>query len=345
MDIGNVVDIGQWQRIQDLFANVIGVSLFTVSKEGKLVTRPSNTSPFCESLRCATLFGLKACLDCINQNVQMYLAHQKHEVELLCGLHSFVIPIFVDKKEIIAFIIAGPFTLGGKKKSTEYKEVADVLGIDFELYLDGLRDIKSFTYKSINSVILLLSEAIGYMTELGYQKHQLEALLPGFIKKSESTNNAYAHLYVNKLLNALLDIAIGITKADTGSVMLIDESNEELYLKLSKGLVSDGILSTRTKLGEGISGKVAEEKIGYLFSSEKEYNKLYESDLKRSEIAASIVMPIVGFSKTMGVLSINTINHNVRFNKRNIGLIKKLCDLAAIALYSFYNDEMSFNKE
>ena len=332
--LADLIDLQRWRKIQDLFADVIGVTIYTVDAQGNLIIKPSNVTRLCDELRISSLYGLKTCIDCIQDNVKSFLEVQKVDIPCQCGLYNFVIPITIDEKEVIGFLIAGPIILGGRKKPEDYKEITDKMGIDLDDYMDAIREIKVFSFKGVNSVVSLLHDSINYLVKLGFQKNKLETWLPGFLKLSENNRIAYAHLYLNKLLNSLLDITIAVTKGESGSVMMYNEKSNELIVKLSRGINLDLVNQTRIKNGERISGFVAAERKGYLFN-DKIKNKGLKTLMKRPEIKSSMVIPINIGENLYGVFTVNAYNDNNSFNKRNLGLLNQLGDLAAIAITTF----------
>lgn len=331
--ITQFLDLKEWNKIQDLFSEVIGVSIYTVDKEGNLLTRPSRISHLCDELRTSSLFCVKKCIECVQSNIETFLETQKVDIPCQCGFHNFIIPIVIDETEIVGFLIAGPVILGGRKKKEEYVELCRQIGIDLDLYFDSLHDIKEFSYKSVNSVVNLLSDAVNYMMKLGYQRVKIEAWLPGFLNLAPANNRAYSQLYLNKLLNSLLDIAIELTRAHSGSVMICDHVRGTCHVKVSRGLKIDfGQYDKRSALR--IADIVVYEKRGYLINESLENNQI-KAHLKRPEIKSSIVVPIRIDTRVFGAFSVNSHSDTVRFNKRTLAILNQLGDLTGVALTQF----------
>lgn len=62
---------------------------------------------------------------------------------------------------------------------------------------------------------------------------------------------------LSEVLEHLLDGAAGVTGAEQGSIMLIDEETRDLTIRAAIGLPAEVVRQTRMKLSEGISGYVA----------------------------------------------------------------------------------------
>src|SRR3990170_8914477 len=68
---------------------------------------------------------------------------------------------------------------------------------------------------------------------------------------------------INALANYLLDRAIEYTNAEKGSLMLLNE-RDELYILAARGFEMLFIETYKIKMGEGIAGAVAQDRIPVL---------------------------------------------------------------------------------
>jgi ligand-binding sensor protein len=337
--IAQFLDLKEWNKIQDLFSDVIGVSIYTVDKKGNLLTRPSRVSHLCDELRRSSLFCVKKCIECVQSNIETFLQTQKVDIPCLCGFHNFIIPIVIEDTEIIGFLIAGPVILGGRKKKEDYVELCRRIGIDIDLYFDSLHEVKEFSYKSVNSVIHLLGDAVNYMIKIGYQRIRLETWLPGFLNLAPANNRAYSELYLNKLLNSLLDIAIELTRAHSGSVMICDRSRGDCQVSISRGLKIDFAQYDKHSALR-IAQIVVNEKKGFLINESLD-NARIKPHLKRPEIKSSIIVPIRIDNKVFGAFSVNSHSDTVRFNKRTLAILNQLGNMTGVALTQFNVDEFA----
>ena len=330
----NIIDLKKWHKIQDLFASVIGVSIYTLDREGDLIISPSKITRLCVELRQNAFSCPETCIDCVGHAVNSFLEKQKNHVSCVAGLDNFIVPIMVEELHVVGFLVVGPVLLGGRRKDDVYRAVCEEIGIDFEIYIDALREVKVFSHASMHSVISLLSDTINYIVKLGYQKKKVELWFPGFLNSNENSQNAYTKLYLNKLLNSSLDIAMSVTKADSGSVMIYDRKHSELSVRLSQGSSLNVCDFPPVKLGEKISGYVASERKGLLLSGQVQ-SLAIKRRLKRPEIRASFVIPIKMEDVLYGVFSVNAFSDNELFNNKNLLLLSQLGELAAAAISNF----------
>ena len=67
-------------------------------------------------------------------------------------------------------------------------------------------------------------------------------------------------LEVDDLLQAVMELATRVVKAEAASILLLDEKTNELYFDVALGEAGEEIKQIRLKVGEGLAGWVAEHK-------------------------------------------------------------------------------------
>lgn len=107
------------------------------------------------------------------------------------------------------------------------------------------------------------------------------------------------------LLKFLLEVAVKATDSTAGSIMLFSEEAGELYIAHALGLSERVIKNTRQKLGDGISGWVAQTREAQLLQKPSE-RALYARDRDRMEIASAISVPLIWEERLLGVLNVST---------------------------------------
>lgn len=136
-----------------------------------------------------------------------------------------------------------------------------------------------------------------------------------------------------ELVNSIVNVACKFLRSNAGSLMLIDENNNELYIAASKGIPASVAESVRMRIGEGVAGMVAK-------TGEPIFVEDIESDIRflrpnaetRYETKSFISVPLKVKNRVAGVLNVNA-NHIVRsFEDSDVRLLTILADQAAINL-------------
>jgi ligand-binding sensor protein len=336
----SLMDVAHLQKIQDLFANVIKAPLQVVDIQANPVTTLSEPASICKTIRLTSLFGLDHCRECLVKGLKQFLEYQHDVFECNFGLKHYFIPIVLDEGEVIGFIVLGPILIGKRKLPHEFdQELMRSFGMDTEAVAELLHDVTLFSYKGIEAINALLRDAVHYMVELAHHKNKLQSWLPGFLNFSyNSKNSNYITLYKNRLLNVLLEIALDLTKADRGSVLLFNKEEKKLEMKIAYGLNDRFVQHYAVEPGEGLAGYVFRSAKSLLITKNQPQDDdqpMIASLLTRSEIDSSFIIPLKVFKDVFGVLCITSLKHNHKFNTYTLKLLDKLGELSGVAVASF----------
>ena len=232
ISLTDIVDFERWQSLQDHFGQAIGVSVRTVDKTGNLIVRPSNLTGFCEEIL-KTSVGIARCGKCLPSNISdlMVVNRWKEGYQCHAGLHIFCVPVIASNNTPLAYILVGPVFLGRRRETQGYQRLAKDLGIDLDTIIDCSTEVKLFTFAGIQSVIELISDMTCYVAQLGYRRFRLERMIP-LPKISKFVHK----FYIDKILNALLEVSSNTAGTESGSIMLLDRGTNESDLGAGGGL-------------------------------------------------------------------------------------------------------------
>ncbi len=134
------------------------------------------------------------------------------------------------------------------------------------------------------------------------------------------------------ILRTIADRAINLFNVSNAFVYLYDPDAQELELKFNK--TSSSALGSRLKMGEGISGSVAES-LSPLFVNDYMTWPGRVSRFEDSDIAAVLCVPMLYGGQLIGVLGIHE-NHpsELKFSQEDVHFLSLFASQAAAALYS-----------
>jgi diguanylate cyclase (GGDEF)-like protein len=126
------------------------------------------------------------------------------------------------------------------------------------------------------------------------------------------------------ILDLMLDVILDVMKAENGSVMLFDDTGEEMSIKSSRGLKNDIIQKTRVRLGSGISGKVAATGRSVFLKgvSGERRSGITPQDLRKPEIDTAYVIPLKIKNGTIGTLNVSSSNKGHRIEPQQEHVIQ-----------------------
>ncbi|OGW61026.1 MAG: hypothetical protein A2Y48_08130 [Nitrospirae bacterium RIFCSPLOW2_12_42_9] len=168
--------------------------------------------------------------------------------------------------------------------------------------------------------------------ELRENLKQVKKELSFFMKVGKALTST---LELDKVLEIIMENVHCLVKPESWSLLLLDDERNDLYYVIAKGRLPDAVKGVRLQMGEGVAGRVAENGKPLIISSvskEKRYSSFLKNN-NRGFISKSILcVPIINKKKTIGVLETINKKDNTPFHKRDMELMSKLADQAAIAI-------------
>lgn len=320
----DLIDIGEWQKIQNSFSAISGMCIRTVDTNGLALTTPSSEPKLCKLVK-KTRLRKDICGTCLPTFMGGYAEVDKN-LSFSCkqGLHQFMVPLKSANDKIVCYIIFGPVILVMRKTKEEYREIAEELNVDLDEFWNAILEIRVISFNRVQSTIELVKTIGEYILKLACRHITIEEEIKEIVRPDSKQ--------LNNLFNMFLEVAVQISGADIGSVMLLDESMKELTIRSSYGLPEEVARNTRIKLGEGLSGLAAKEDRLILISEKPEDSRI-KYYLERPYIASSVVIPIKLREKVLGVINLAVLqSSSVRFDADNAKMINKLAELTTLAL-------------
>ncbi|RJQ50896.1 MAG: GAF domain-containing protein [Actinobacteria bacterium] len=138
------------------------------------------------------------------------------------------------------------------------------------------------------------------------------------------------NIELDAVLNAALEQVVSVTKADSGSIMLLDKDGRTMMIQAARGIPADVVASTRTNVGEGIAGWVAETKEPLILVDGMDPR--FKKELKREDIMSAITVPLTCKEKVIGVLSVNRKKSAEFFTKENLNVVTSFAGQLAVTI-------------
>ena len=323
----DVVEQARWQKVQDHFAGVLGIPIRTVNPVHELLVSPSWPSGFAVD---RAIESLK-----IGEELDTLLPIDEPLLEISSLTTSLsityaAVPTRATAERIVAYFVTRPMIVGPREDEAQFRRRVSSLGHNPQALWPLLLSLKLYSFSSIRSVLHLLEEVGTSLVQLACQAKQLTMMMPATARMDQAVGGYYA----DRVLHTLLEAAVLAAKAEGGSVMLY-ENDDTLRIKAAEGLSEEIIAQTRIKRGEGIAGLAATQH-DVLLVDEQTGNEQLKELMRQPQLASSLVAPLAPDPKRepIGVLNLRTTNHAARFTQEHVELLKRLTELASIALKS-----------
>lgn len=324
LSLGDLLDVENWQKIQDNFSAVTGVNLRTVDADCRPFTKPSAEPRLCSQVLKEAQQKEKICGSCLPTFLGgRWIVDKNLSYKCEVGLCNFAAPLKLRMDRALGYVLAGPVILVKRKPKEEYRGLAEELNIDIENLWGALLEIKVISFHGVESMLELIQDVCEYALSLAYKN----------LMKQKEVVMAIEPAKLNKIFEALLDVAFEVTNADVGSVMLLDRVNDALTIRASRGITDEIVRNTKVRLGDGISGLAAKEGKSFIIDQDIKDNRIRRY-LNRPQITSSMVLSLKSEDKVVGVMNLGVLGSSqVKFSPEKLSLINRLVDLAVLALY------------
>jgi len=153
---------------------------------------------------------------------------------------------------------------------------------------------------------------------------RLRTLMPLF----EVSSALMSEVKLDRLFDLIVDIVKRETNADRVSLMVLDESSQQLSIEAAVGLPSNIVNSTRATVGQGIAGSVAQSGEALLLNGAVNHAWAGEGE----PITSAICVPLKVKGRVIGVLNSSNIVREGSFSKSDLDMMTILAGQAAIAI-------------
>jgi len=171
---------------------------------------------------------------------------------------------------------------------------------------------------------ILIEERIRVET-LNKRLEELESLF-----KVTTTVNSRLHL--SGMLDTITQTAVDCLKADQSSLLLMDETKRELRCEAAHGMRCERTRSEKVGLEEGVTGYVALKGEPLLLNSEVDGSRFKNLVEKNVDITSALCVPLKVEGKVIGVLNVNKVKREEKFNENDLKLLSIFADNAAMAI-------------
>lgn len=138
-------------------------------------------------------------------------------------------------------------------------------------------------------------------------------------------------LDVHEILEKSLQQTVQVTNADQGSIMLTEHNADRLRIVASYGLSPEVVEETSVRLGEAISGYVAQSRKPLLVTDARN-DQRFRGFTPRDEIRSAMSVPVVTRYEVVGVMNVSRKEMSRPFSTQDLQLLTTLAGQIALAV-------------
>ena len=177
----------------------------------------------------------------------------------------------------------------------------------------------------------LLSETIAHEREIEQQNRQLQALSQQLLALQQVAMAVTSRLGLPKLLDFIARSAAELLGGESASIFLLDD-NETLTVHGAYGLNDDTVRNTRFKVGQGITGHVAQSGEPMIVAdapNDPRYDGAYFGD---EDFLSIISAPLTLGKTVIGALNVHHSQRRSAFDENHLRILALLANHAAVAI-------------
>lgn len=323
----------KWWDILSRFIDVLRMNLFIIDVENRMVLPPEEGK-----------FGSRFIIDSTFRTdihrqdgfiEQFDRKEPYYENVNQYQLATYAIPIKTDKGATFAYMVIGPVIMNKRLSIGEYEQLAEANGIEPNVLIDEVSELRVVSNVMMNSILELLTEIVTECVDKSIKEHKLDELISTgeTVDKNmiNMINDMSSTIRLDELLGTLLDSALKITQSECGSVMVVDGQSGEMTIKVSRGIDLEIVNEAKIKIGEGISGIAAEKEEDFIINEDSKSNNRIGHLMQRPDVKHALVIPLKARGKVFGVLNLHTKDAENRIENK-IDHLKHLTNLISSAL-------------
>lgn len=161
---------------------------------------------------------------------------------------------------------------------------------------------------------------------------QLKKELSFFINVSKALTST---LELDKVLDIIMENVQKLVRSERWTLFLLDGERNDIYVAVTKGKQPEGLQEMRLKMGEGVAGWVAEKGKSLIIRDvldDRRFSGFFKNKGKGFIPNYVLCVPIIDKKKTIGVLEVADKKDGAPFTNKDMELLLKLVDQAAIAI-------------
>lgn len=193
---------------------------------------------------------------------------------------------------------------------------------------ESVANVKKLAIEATEAVQAVADKVKNYQNmvgELESKRYQLKSV-------RELADALVCVLNLEHLLDMIVESGLHLAKAKTGSIMLITPETNYMTIRTARGMREDIIKKVRVKIGEGISGYVAQTGEPLLIKDIENAGRFSKKSASKYETHSLISVPLKIKEKIIGVLNINNKVTGESFDEDDLSLTMMLASYAAISI-------------
>ncbi len=330
----DLIDVAALQELQDAFADLTGMAASIRDDQGRLVTRPSGSSRFCELIGGA-LHDNEAC------RLSNYAAASAAAAEGRSDPVRYV--CHADLTQYAAAVrlqgrVLGTVVLGDvPEKPIPRDQVHDLAvryHLDEEELAEAAADLEPLPEERMQAAVRFLQLLAGTLTHLCWQQAVLRERVEELTLLSETSRLLSSTLEPDAVLDNIVRTMAEIMNVKACSLRLLNPDGDELVLKATHGLSPSYLEKGPVLVDENPNDRAAlAGEVVMVRDMREDPNVRYSDHARREGLVSSLSMGLVAKGEPLGTLHVYTAEPHT-FTDEEVRLFRSVANQAALTVHN-----------
>jgi putative nucleotidyltransferase with HDIG domain len=261
----------------------------------------------------------------IGEGVAGWVAEHREGMLLIGRVNDKLYPGFFPKPRVLGSSISAPIHLPGAKA-----QPAELYGV---INLSRRVGAVNLSRNDLQLIVAFCSSAAMVMRNARYYR-TLQRRANGLQHQAEISHDLINSLDMDVVLQSIMDKAVGLLGCESGSLLLVDEANNELVFKVVVGPASSQLLDRRIPSGAGIAGSVVKDGKPLIVNDAKSDPRHYEAvDSSTTLLTSSLLcVPLIAKDRVIGAVEVVNKKDGTPFDADDQEALTALALQSALAL-------------
>lgn len=341
-------ELALWSEFQDELSKLLDIPISLYDINGALLSASRGESALCDAVK-NSREGRDLCGQAVARVIAQVVEKGKTYIHKChTNQYIFAIPVLLGARR--SFVIVGGQVYLSGSEERDFSEGISAFGFDpqdVKRLKAGIRMIPAKSIFTIPNIISnmalpflkclpqeLIPAPLQSMAEAGVMQAQ-PAIAGESLRNFRALEGVYRSLAPlldrEQLYEMILSKSSELVEAERGSLMILDNKSNFLSVKAAKGLDKNIIDSLRVRVGEGISGSIAQKGISVMVRDiENEVPPLKNRPIYKTKSFISI--PLKLDNRVIGVINVSDKITGEVFSEQDLHLLESFANYASIAL-------------
>jgi len=330
----DLIDVATLQEIQDAFADLTGMAASIRDEQGRLVTRPSGSSRFCELIG-GPLHDNEACRLSNYAAASAAAAEGRTEpVRYVChaDLTQYAAAVRLQGR------VLGTVVLGDVPETPITREqvhdLAERYGLDEAELAEAAAQLAPLPEERMQSAVRFLQLLAGTLTRLCWQQAVLGERVEELTLLAETSRLLSSTLEPDAVLDNIVRTMAEVMNVKACSLRLLNPDGDELVLKATYGLSPSYLEKGPVLVAENPNDQAALAGEMVTIPDMREHPLVrYGEAARREGLVSSLSMGLAAKGKPLGTLHIYTAEPHT-FTEEEIRLFRSVANQAALTVHN-----------